>query len=60
MPSQPRVSLNILGELRKVSWPSRQDTIKLTVVVIVASVFVGLYIGVLDVFFAQLLRMATQ
>lgn len=60
MPSQPRISLNILPELKKVSWPSRQDTIKLTIVVIVTSVFMGLYIGLLDVVFAQLLRMATQ
>ena len=61
MPSQkPYAPFNIMGELQKVSWPSRQETTKLTIVVVVASLFVGLYIGGLDIVFAQLLRLITK
>lgn len=59
-PQKPYAPLNIVSELQKVSWPTRQETIKLTIVVIVGSLFVGLYIGVLDVIFAQLLRLVTR
>lgn len=52
--------INIIEEIRKVSWPSRQETLKLTIVVIVTSLFAGLYIGTLDVVFAQALRLITQ
>lgn len=56
---KPPVYAGMLGELQKVTWPTRQETLKLTVVVVVASVFVGLYIGSLDFIFAQLLRIFT-
>ena len=35
-------------ELAKVIWPNRQETIKLTLVVILVSLGIGLYIGGLD------------
>ncbi len=38
----------VISELKKVTWPSRDETIKLTVVVIVISVLVGAFIGGLD------------
>ncbi len=41
-------------ELSKVTWPNRQQTIAKTVLVIVSSVGVGLYIGVLDSVFTRL------
>ncbi|MFO0703388.1 MAG: preprotein translocase subunit SecE [Patescibacteria group bacterium] len=50
----------IIDEIRKVSWPSRRETIKLTIVVIVVSVFVGIYIGVLDIVFAKGLQLFTK
>jgi preprotein translocase SecE subunit len=49
-----------MSELQKVSWPTRQETTKLTIVVIAASLFVGLYIGGLDIVFAQMLRIITK
>jgi len=52
--------INIIEEIRKVSWPSRQETMKLTIVVIVTSLFAGLYIGGLDIVFAQALRLITR
>ena len=36
-------------ELKKVNWPTRQETIKLTAVVIAVSVIVGAFIGGLDI-----------
>ncbi|MEK7111643.1 MAG: preprotein translocase subunit SecE [Patescibacteria group bacterium] len=42
-------------ELRKVDWPTREKTIRLTVIVVAASAFVGIYIGALDWLFTYLL-----
>ncbi len=38
----------VVTELKKVTWPTRQETIKLTAVVIAISVIVGAFIGGLD------------
>ena len=38
----------VVAELKKVTWPTREETIKLTVVVIAISVVVGAFIGGLD------------
>ncbi|KKU28044.1 MAG: Preprotein translocase, SecE subunit [Candidatus Amesbacteria bacterium GW2011_GWA1_47_20] len=46
-----------IDELRHVSWPSRQDTIKLTVIVIAISLIVALYVGGLDFTFTNLLTL---
>lgn len=35
-------------ELKKVSWPSRQTTVKYTLIVIISSVVVGMVIGAID------------
>ncbi len=35
-------------ELKKVTWPSRNDIIRLTAIVLFISVAVGLYIGAID------------
>ncbi len=42
-------------ELKKVEWPTREKTVKLTILVIAASVAVGAYIGGLDAVFTYLL-----
>ncbi|MEK7064355.1 MAG: preprotein translocase subunit SecE [Patescibacteria group bacterium] len=41
-------------ELASVKWPSRQETLKLTGMVIGVSIFVALYIGGLDLAFTSL------
>lgn len=43
-------------EITKVTWPTRADTIRLTLIVIGISVAVGLYLGALDYIFTQMLR----
>jgi len=44
----------VKNELSKVTWPNRQQTIDKTVLVIVSSVTVGVYIGVLDFIYTRL------
>jgi preprotein translocase subunit SecE len=44
----------IISELRKVTWPTREDTVYLAWVVIVVAVFVGILLGAIDIFFNQL------
>ncbi|MCP4396535.1 MAG: preprotein translocase subunit SecE [bacterium] len=38
-------------ELKKVSWPSRNEVVGSTTLVIVVSVLAGLFLGILDVVF---------
>ena len=42
------------GELRKSVWPSREETARLTVVVIVLAIAAGFFLGGLDRVFAEL------
>jgi len=44
----------VLSELKKVTWPTREKTIKLTVVVVVISLIVGAFIGGLDSLFLKI------
>jgi len=41
-------------ELGLVSWPSRQDTLRLTAMVIVVSIIIATYLGTLDAAFVSL------
>ncbi|MCC7492135.1 MAG: preprotein translocase subunit SecE [Fimbriimonadaceae bacterium] len=43
-------------ELQKVKWPSRQDVVQLTSVVLLTIVMVGLYIFVLEQVFGRLFQ----
>jgi len=43
------------SELKKVTWPSRKQVIRLSSVVVVASLFTGIFLGVLDYTFVSLL-----
>lgn len=49
-----------ITELKKVTWPTRQDTVRLTMVVIVISLIIGLYIGIIDVSLAKGIEVLTQ
>ncbi len=44
----------VISELKKVSWPTRDETLKLTAVVIALSVIVGAFIGGLDALFLSI------
>ena len=51
---RPRWATDIITELRKVVWPSRQDTLHLTVVVLIVATIIGVALGGLDLGFAWL------
>lgn len=42
-------------ELRKVVWPTRQEVIRLTFVVIIVSLIVGIFLGGLDFIFVKII-----
>ncbi len=41
------------SELRKVVWPSREETINLTVIVLTVTIGMSAFLGILDFLFAQ-------
>ena len=44
----------VITELKKVTWPTRAEVVKLTAVVIALSLIVGAFIGILDVTFLKI------
>lgn len=58
--ASPTVVNDIIEELKKVTWPTRQETIKLTTIVIVISLIIGSYIGIIDVLLTKLLEMVAR
>ena len=42
-----------MGELRKVSWPSRQEATNLTIVVLIVIVAMSTFLGVLDFLYTR-------
>ena len=48
---------NLGQELKKVDWPSRKEALQLSLIVVIISVLLGLYIGVFDFIFAKLLQL---
>ncbi len=44
----------VRSELTKVSWPSRATTLNMTLLVVAVSAFLGVYLGVIDYVFREL------
>jgi preprotein translocase subunit SecE len=53
---RPRFVMDIISELRKVVWPTRQDTVYLTVVVVVVTLILGAILGAIDIAFGWLIE----
>lgn len=47
----------VIEEGKKVTWPTRKQTIYFTIAVLVISVFVAYYLGLFDYLFAQGLKL---
>ena len=47
-------------ELKKVVWADRSEVIQMTLIVLITSVIVALYVGGLDVVFTKLLEQAVS
>lgn len=43
------------SELRKVTWPNRKKVIRMSVIVVIVSLVIGLYLGALDFAFTSLM-----
>jgi preprotein translocase subunit SecE len=48
--------LGAKAELAKVSWPSRKELIRYTILVVVISLLVALFLGLLDMLFSYLVE----
>lgn len=46
---------DIASELKKVTWPTRDETVYLSTVVVIVAVSVGVALGLIDVFFNWLI-----
>ncbi len=44
----------IIGELKKVVWPTRREAIRLSLMVLIVCLVVGIFLGALDYGFAEL------
>ena len=49
-----------MAELRQVNWPTKKQTITYTVLVIVVSTIVALYVGAFDYLFSQGINLLIQ
>lgn len=47
-------------ELKKVVWPTRQEVIRLTAVVILVSLIVGVFLGGLDFVFTKIMEVVVK
>lgn len=57
MATSPMTFVNeVRDELSKVKWPTRNEIIRLTGVVIIISAIVGIFLGGLDLFFTALIQ----
>ena len=45
----------VVGELRRVTWPSREETLRLSLMVISVAVAVGAFLGLVDLGFARVM-----
>jgi preprotein translocase subunit SecE len=43
-----------VGELRKVTWPTRREATNLTLIVLAVTLVVGIYLGLADTLFSRL------
>ena len=55
---KPRWALDIISELRRVTWPSRRETANLSGVVIIVSIALGVLLGGADLLFGWIIQQA--
>ena len=61
MVTSPVVFLKeVRTELGKVVWPTREETVRLTIVVVAISVVMGLFIGGLDLLFTKVTELIVK
>lgn len=48
----------VRSELRKVNWPTQEEVTKMTIIVIIATVVIGAYVGALDYALTKMIEAA--
>lgn len=56
----PQFFTEVIAEMKKVTWPTKQETIRLTTLVVIISLIIGFYIGIIDMALATGLELLTQ
>ncbi len=56
----PGFASGVVEELKKVSWPTKKETARLTLIVIGVSLIIGLYIGIIDILLTKGLEIVTK
>ena len=44
----------VVSELRRVTWPTRHETMRLTIMVVAVAVAVGIFLGLVDLAFSRI------
>lgn len=44
----------VVSELRRVTWPTREETIRLSLIVLAISAAIGAFLGIIDIGFTEL------
>jgi len=52
--------VDVTAEFKRVSWPTRQDTMQSTSVVVVLTVCIAIFLGVVDLGLSELVKMVIQ
>ena len=50
-----RVFGDVISELRRVTWPNREETTRLTIMVIAVAAVIGTFLGLIDLAFTRIL-----
>lgn len=50
----------VIEELKKVTWPTRAQTVRSTFVVLLISLIIGVYVGIIDFALAKLLQVVAK
>jgi len=56
----PNFATDVVNELKKVTWPTKAETIRLTTIVIIVSLIIGTYVGIIDILLAKGLEFVTK
>ena len=57
---KPNFATDVIDELKKVTWPTKSETVRLTTIVIIVSLIIGLYVGIIYILLAKGLEVITK
>ena len=51
-----RFFIEVIAELRRTTWPSRQEAVRLSILVMIVAAFFGVFLGAIDYGFGRLVE----